>query len=323
MHYIRPNSTTKVFATDSGLIDESGKVRYPFIKGAYRIAEGVSYADSFGFQWNQFRRTQIDGEITASIQSQERLLAVTGWDKQDLADAEVLEVGCGAGRFTRAVLETTKAKLFSVDYSNAVEACYANNEKFGDRLQIFQASIYELPFAPRSFDRVFCFGVLQHTPDVERSLRCLCDMVKPGGELVVDFYPYKGWYTKVHAKYILRPLTKRLPQERLLGLIQDNVGWMTRATRFFDRVGVGKLVNRFIPVCDIRRTFPENLSEEELREWAVLDTFDMFSPAFDQPQRIADVAKRVAESGLNITYAGYVPLGLHGEVAVVKGVRPK
>jgi len=33
---------------------------------------------------------------------------------------------------------------------------------------LFQASIYELPFAPRQFDKVFCFGVLQHTPDFKK-----------------------------------------------------------------------------------------------------------------------------------------------------------
>lgn len=41
--------------------------------------------------------------------------------------------------------------------------------------------------------KVFCFGVLQHTPDVNKSVQCLAEMVKPGGELAVDFYPIRGW----------------------------------------------------------------------------------------------------------------------------------
>ncbi|RZL40985.1 MAG: class I SAM-dependent methyltransferase, partial [Pedobacter sp.] len=94
------------------------------------------------------------------------------------------------------------------------------------RLKIFQASIYELPFEKESFDKVFCFGVLQHTPDFNKSVQCLIEMVKPGGELVVDFYPIKGWWTKIHAKYFLRPITKRMDQKKLLKLIENNVDLM-------------------------------------------------------------------------------------------------
>ena len=35
---------------------------------------------------------------------------------------------------------------------------------------------------------------------------------------------------------------------------------------------------------------PHDLPAEQQREWAVLDTFDMFSPEHDHPQRIGDVA---------------------------------
>ena len=61
-----------------------------------------------------------------------------------------------------------------------------------------------------AFDKVFCFGVLQHTPDFQSSVKALISKTKPGGEVVVDFYPIKGWWTKVHAKYIFRPWTKRM-----------------------------------------------------------------------------------------------------------------
>ncbi|MEI2748908.1 MAG: methyltransferase domain-containing protein [Ferruginibacter sp.] len=59
----------------------------------------------------------------------------------------MLEVGSGAGRFTQIALDHTKANLYSVDYSNAVEANYKNNGP-NQRLKLYQASVYELPFAP-------------------------------------------------------------------------------------------------------------------------------------------------------------------------------
>jgi ubiquinone/menaquinone biosynthesis C-methylase UbiE len=114
-------------------------------------------------------------------------------------------VGMGDGRFSKVVLENTKGTLYSVDYSDAVTANFRNNGDIApDRFNLFQASIYEMPFHDNSFDKVFCFGVLQHTPDFDASVKALIKKAKPGGEIVVDFYPIKGWWTKIHAKYLLR-----------------------------------------------------------------------------------------------------------------------
>ena len=96
------------------------------------------------------------------------------------------------GDFSRVILERTKARLWSVDYSMAVESNFhSNNEIAPDRFHLFQANVYELPFPDESFDKTFCFGVLQHTPDFEKSVEALVRKTKPGGEIVVDFYPIR------------------------------------------------------------------------------------------------------------------------------------
>jgi SAM-dependent methyltransferase len=230
----------------------------------------------------------------------------------------VLEVGSGAGRFTRELLTSTEADVYSVDYSSAVEANFRNNGHH-DRLYLYQASIYELPFKPQQFDYVLCLGVLQHTPDFRKSIQALAAMVKPGGKLVVDFYCIRGWWTKVSAKYALRPLTKRLPQKQLLRLIQENVDWMMSFSRFNKQLGLGVL-NRFIPVCDFQGTLPPELSADELREWVVLDTFDVYSPAHDHPQRLETVAEWVQEAGLIDVEALQVECGV-GKAATVRASR--
>ena len=40
------------------------------------------------------------------------------------------------------------------------------------------------------------------------------------------------------------------------------------------------------------------LSPQQLKDWAVLDTFDMFGPAFDQPQTAEDLKGWMRSSGL-------------------------
>ncbi len=316
---INPFSKSPLIKTDKGLIDKEG-VLFQYINGAYRLTGDDNYTDNFGFQWNKFTKTQIDRESASSTQSKTRFFAQTGWDKEDLSEKNILEVGSGAGRFSQVVLDFTKATLYSVDYSNAVEANFKNNGHHGERLNLFQASIYEMPFQPGSFDKVFCFGVLQHTPDVKKSLESLAAMVKPGGELVVDFYPIRGWWTKVHSKYLFRPFTKNMSNEKLLLMIERNIDWMIKASNFFNKIGIGRLTNRFLPICDIKTTIPTGLSKQELREWCILDTFDMFSPEYDQPQRIKTVEGWFKELGFKNINAGFIGFD-NNSAAVVKGTR--
>jgi len=232
-----------------------------------------------------------------------------------------LEVGSGAGRFTQIVLDYTKANLYSIDYSDAVSANFRNNAHHGGRLKLFQASVYDMPFTDNSFDKVFCFGVLQHTPDFRKSVQCLVSKAKPGGEIVVDFYPIRGWWTKINAKYIFRPFTKKMNHEKLLKKIDRNADWMIKASSFFDKIGIGRLVNRFIPVCGIKGTLPKNLSKQELREWVVLDTFDMFSPEYDNPQKLETVRNWFIEFGMDVTFAGTVNYGDNFRAVVVRGIK--
>ena len=72
---------------------------------------------------------------------------------------------------------------------------------------MYQADIANLPFKNEIFDKTFCFGVLQHTPNIRKTLKELIKKTKKKGSIVVDFYPYKGFLTLISAKYILRPIT--------------------------------------------------------------------------------------------------------------------
>jgi glycosyltransferase involved in cell wall biosynthesis/2-polyprenyl-3-methyl-5-hydroxy-6-metoxy-1,4-benzoquinol methylase len=317
--YINPFNGCQLKINEGGLCAD-GKIIFPIIRGAIRIAEDINYTSNFGYQWNKFPGTQIDTNIDKLELSKQRFFYSTGWDKEDLTSMNILEAGSGAGRFTQVVLAHTKAKLYSFDYSNAVEANFENNKFYGQRLALFQASIYELPFAREQFDKVFCFGVLQHTPNVKKSVQCLASMVKKGGELVVDFYPITGWWTKVHIKYMLRPFTRQMNHEKLLRLIEKNADWMIGLSQTLHKLGVGRITNRFIPICDIHGTLPPGLNKHQLREWVVLDTFDMFSPAYDQPQKLSVVENWFREFGFREVHAEFINYN-NNRSAIVKGIK--
>lgn len=315
---VNPASGLALRRDGDALVDSAGN-SYPVVAGVPRICDPENYTSNFGMQWNAFRETQIDSADSQQGISERRFFAETAWAPGALAGLNVLEVGSGAGRFSQVVLAHTKANLYSVDYSSAVEANLANNGGIAPkRFHLFQASIYEMPFPDGSFDKVFCLGVLQHTPDFAASVESLVNKTKPGGEIVVDFYCVRGPWTKITGKYLLRPFTRRMDQQRLLKLVRGNAGWMMKLGQSMNRVGLHALT-RFLPIPDLA-IMPQGLTSDQLREWVVLDTFDMLSPEYDNPQRISAVAKMFERNGADVTFAGFVDNGT-GRAAVVRAVK--
>jgi SAM-dependent methyltransferase len=248
------------------------------------LPEGENYSDNFGFQWNKHWRTQYDSYSGAPV-SERRYFDETAWGRE-LAGQLVLEAGSGSGRFTEQAVKTG-ATVVSFDYSSAVEANSRNNLRF-DNLLIVQASIYAMPFAPESFDKVFCIGVIQHTPDPSRSFRCLDSVVKPGGSLVVDAYPILPLWKHIFlTKYWVLPLTNRIPSNLLYRICECWVKMLWGLTGLAHRLTGRRFLSWMLLVADYRGVYP--LSDEMHREWSILDTFDMLSPRYDFPQTIASV----------------------------------
>jgi SAM-dependent methyltransferase len=246
--------------------------------GIVVLCDVENYAKSFGLEWLRHSRTQVDKFNGTNI-SRDRFFEFTRWP-QRLSGEMVLEAGSGSGRFTQVLLDTG-ARVVSFDYSAAVHANAQNNGN-SDRLTLFRGDIFAIPFAPHSFDRVVCLGVLQHTPDAKRAFDSLVSMVRPGGHLAVDIYRV-ALVSVLHPKYMLRPLRHLLTADRLYALCVRVVPALVRvkaAVRKIPLVGV-PLAHMFVPVPDYRGRLP--LTDEQSLEWSQLDLFDMISPAHDHP----------------------------------------
>ncbi len=288
-----PECRSSLVTRDSNLECIGCGYSFPVIKSIPRFVPASNYAENFGLQWNLFRKTQLDSQSGVPI-SRNRFFQFTGWKPEELAGKRVLDVGCGAGRFAEIALECG-AEVVAIDYSSAVEACW-QNLKSHPLLSVLQADLYKLPFERGSFDFIYCLGVLQHTPDVHRAFSALPEYLKPDGKLAADFYP-KLKRNLLWPKYWLRPFTKRMNPERLFKLVQRWTPLMLAASRVVGRVPIfGRQLRYFVPVANYEGVYP--LTDRQLREWAVLDTFDMFSPAHDHPQSVNTVTQWVREAGL-------------------------
>jgi SAM-dependent methyltransferase len=184
----------------------------------------------------------------------------------------------------------------SFDFSRAVEANYRSNGHH-DNLLLLQASVFEMPFSPEFFDRIFCFGVLQHTPDPKAAFGRMARVLKPGGQVAADIY-IKNFYRWVMPfKYWVRPFTKGRPAETLYRNIKHYVDFMWPVARVLRRIPrVGSSLNWKLLIGDYSRELPD-ADDATLKEWAYLDTFDMLSPAYDFPQTIGTFRRWFRESG--------------------------
>ena len=279
---------------------------YPIEASIPRFVALDNYASSFGYQWTQFRLEQIDSANGTKISAQ-RFYSETGWTKEWIKGKWILDAGCGAGRFLDVAAEAG-GEVVGVDISNAVDAAKANLA--GRRnVHLVQASIYELPFRIGAFDGCYSIGVIQHTPEPQKSLQSLPRILKPGGLIAVTIYERKLW-TRLNTKYLIRPVTKRLNKKLLLNLIKGVMPIAFPITEVAFRIpGLGRLFAFAIPIANY--VHESELSWRQRYDWAILDTFDMLSPQYDQPQTYQEAEsplrqegieeiKRLQNSGLNL-----------------------
>jgi SAM-dependent methyltransferase len=144
-----------------------------------------------------------------------------------------------------------------------------------------------MPFPDGVFDRVFCHGVIQHTPDPAAAFRALDRVVKPGGRLSFDVYLKDGTIQVWKAKYLWRPLTTRMDRARLLRALEWFIPkWLPIDTAIKRTPILGRYLGAIVPCMNY---FYLPLSREQKLRWAIMDTFDALAPAYDNPVTLDEV----------------------------------
>ncbi len=299
---------------EGGLIEPSSGNEYPIVNFIPRFVSQENYAESFGLEWTIHSRTQYDESSGFSI-SRERFEKETKWG-WDLHGEIILEVGSGSGRFTRHAFETG-ATVVSFDYSNAVEANYRSNGHH-ENLLLVQADVYEMPFRRDFFDKAFCFGVLQHTPDPKKTFFAIVECLKPGGKIASDVYVKDLRHWLLGTKYWVRPFTRGRDPEKLYKALRKYIDFMWPLAKVIRRIPkIGYAINWRLLIADYSKMLP-NADDAILKEWAYLDTFDMLSPMYDKPQTLKTFRSWHEEAGLVDLEVHYGFTGIGG-----RGTKPK
>lgn len=100
----------------------------------------------------------------------------------------VLEIGVGMGadylEWLKSGADATGIDLSSTSLMRARARCLAA----GYKPDLQQADAENLPFADGSFDVVYSYGVLHHSPDTKRCFAEVHRVLKPGGEARIMVY---------------------------------------------------------------------------------------------------------------------------------------
>lgn len=95
-----------------------------------------------------------------------------------------------------------------------------------------------------------------------------------------------------------------MAQLKLFSLLERWVPSLLAVSQSLGRVPLlGRLLKRLVPVADYTGIYP--LTDQQLRERALLDTFDMLAPAYDNPQSVATVLRWFDEAKLMDVQVGH------------------
>ena len=127
-------------------------------------------------------------------------------------EPRILDVGCGAGRVTRAVAERG-GQIVGVDIN---EAAIAAARQVAPGVEFVRASMTELPMPVGSFDQVWClrfsFNALPTVAERLDTLGELWRVCAPGGTVLIEVFNwyYRGRFALMRAANLLERCVRLL-----------------------------------------------------------------------------------------------------------------
>lgn len=127
--------------------------------------------------------------------------SISKWYVEQLSDlsfTEVLDAGCGLGRFSYALAAARPINVTAIDISEPmVEAAREQIDTLPGNHRFIRSAIEEAPFADGSFDLVLANLVLFHVPDIGVAFNKLAQLTKPGGHVAL-LTPDFDWMSELN-----------------------------------------------------------------------------------------------------------------------------
>jgi len=136
---------------------------------------------------NQLRETDVPLSKIEVIKSQLTWLTdMSEWI--DFKDKNVLEIGCGNGDLLKAI-----SKCYNPKYVTGIDLMLSEwwgiDESEGTNWCVKDGNAEALDFTDNSFDIVYSIATFEHIKDLEKALKEIERVLKPGGRFYTSFSP--------------------------------------------------------------------------------------------------------------------------------------
>ncbi len=145
--------------------------------------------ESFNYQWNKLNHgANLISDETFKKNVTQQIIDYTGLTKNWFIQKEVLDAGCGQGRFSYG-FSLLKTSLTAIDQSShAVAHTQKILNEISSEAIVKQVDLLKQSTIKNSFDLVWSYGVLHHTGNTYQAFKNIVKLVKPEGYLFIMLY---------------------------------------------------------------------------------------------------------------------------------------
>lgn len=142
--------------------------------------------------------------------------------KMNIKNKKVLEIGYGMG-CDHLELARRGAILSGIDITKEnLKIAKKHLELNGYSSNLIIGDAEKMPYENNSFDFVYSFGVLHHTPNMEKSIHEIYRVLKPGGRVWIAVYNKNSWFYRYYIipKYFIKKEFMKISLAERLSLIE-------------------------------------------------------------------------------------------------------
>ncbi len=142
-------------------------------------AKEAETSDHYGNLFKAFDDEHYFEEATNLLRTR---LSRNGIDLDQIGNWDVLDAGCGGGRYSAAWAKLGAKNVTGIDFSEiGIQTAHERTAGKFPNLKIEMGDALNIPFPDNSFDCVFSNGVLHHSRDWQKGTHETLRVLKPGG----------------------------------------------------------------------------------------------------------------------------------------------